>query len=67
MNAIESLFKMGQTLTHPPIKFKYLEIPVGGRGGACRFFFLAHGLKFDEELYDFEKEYVRVREIRDIV
>jgi len=43
---------MGLACSQPVIKFEYLDIPVGGRGGAIRMFFLAHGLKYDEELYE---------------
>ena len=35
------------------VEFKYLKLgALGGRGGCVRFFMLAHGIDFTEELYD---------------
>ena len=48
---------MGSNLSQPLIKFKYVKYPVLGRGGAVRLFFLAQGLKFDEELYEMNEEW----------
>mmetsp|Transcript_24339 Transcript_24339/g.78639 ORF Transcript_24339/g.78639 Transcript_24339/m.78639 type:complete len:221 (+) Transcript_24339:54-716(+) len=50
---------MGATVSSEKktIKFKYLAgLPFGlvGRGGAIRFFLLAHGIPFEEELFDMQ-------------
>lgn len=42
-----------------PVKFKYLGLPNGlsGRGGALRFFFLAAGVPFEEDLIPMDEWY----------